>query len=139
MILVDAHLDIAFNHFCFGRDPRDSAFATREREGEKANEAWRGACMVGLPEMVRARAALIFPTIFLAPESAGIQVGNAPAVTYASPEEAERLGELQLEFYRRLAEDEKSGFRMVGSVADLDATLTAWENGATGLVGMVPL
>ncbi len=139
MILVDSHLDVAFNHFCFGRDPRDSAFATREREGEKANEAWRGACMVGLPELVSARVAIIFSTIFLAPDTVSIGSGNAEAVSYGSPEEAERLGELQLEFYRQLVEDARSGFRILGSTADLNTTLDEWVEGATGRVGMIPL
>jgi membrane dipeptidase len=139
MILVDSHLDIAFNHFCFGRDPRDSALATREREGEKSNEPWRGACMVGLPELIQARVAILFSTIFLAPDSVSIGAGNPEAVTYGSPEEAERLGELQLEFYRRLVEDDHSVFRLVGSARELDLVLETWKNGAVGRVGMIPL
>jgi len=139
VILVDAHLDVAFNHFCFGRDPRDSAHATREREGEKARERWRGECMVGLPELRAGRVAVIFPTIFLAPESAELKAGNAEAVTYAGAAEAERLGQLQLDFYRRLAEDPESGFRLVATRADLDAVLEGWKDGAIGDVGMVPL
>jgi membrane dipeptidase len=139
MILVDGHLDIAFNHFCFGRDPRDSAETTREREGEKSKEPWRGACMVGLPELRAGRVAVVFPTVFLAPESARIEAGNAAAVTYASASEASRLGELQLSFYRQLSADERSGFRLVGTRQDLDAVLAEWEDGATGRVGMVPL
>ena len=138
MIVVDAHLDLAFNHFCFGRDPRDSAHATREREGDKANEAWRGRCMVGLPEMRQGGVALVFPTIFLAPESAKLTAGDPASVTYANAREAETLGHLQLDFYRQLAEDEESGFRLVGSKTDLDRTLAEWKDGG-GKVGMVPL
>ncbi len=149
MIVVDAHLDLAFNHFCFGRDPRDSAHATREREAEKADEPWRGRCMVGLPEMRKGRVAIVFPTIFLAPESASITAGDVTSVTYANDREAEALGKLQLDFYRRLADDAESGFRLIGSKADLDAVRAAWKDGGAAgagdpaadmpAVGMVPL
>jgi membrane dipeptidase len=139
MILVDGHIDVAFNHFCFGRDPRDSALETRAREGDKALERWRGACMVGLPELRRGRVGVIFSTIFLAPESAGIEGGNPSAVTYATSAEAAQLGALQLDFYRRLAEDAESGFKIIASRADLEAVLAGWKDGATGSVGLVPL
>jgi len=139
MILVDGHIDVAFNHFCFGRDPRDSALDTRAREGDKAQERWRGACMVGLPELRRGRVGVIFSTIFLAPESAGIEGGNPSAVTYGTSAEAAQLGALQMDFYRRLAEDAESGFRLIGTRADLEAVLAGWKDGATGAVGLVPL
>lgn len=156
MIVVDAHLDLAFNHFCFGRDPRDSAHATREREAEKADEPWRGRCMVGLPEMRKGRVAIVFPTIFLAPESANLTAGDTASVTYANDREAEALGRLQMDFYRKLAEDERSGFRFVLSGTDLQAVTAAWQDGAStdgegsgaggddpagpqATVGMVPL
>ena len=139
MIVVDAHLDLAFNHFCFGRDPRDSAHVTREREGAKADEAWRGRCMVGLPEMQEGRVGLVFPTIFLLPDSVKVGAGDPASVTYADAREAEALGLRQLDFYRRLVEADESGFRLVGTKADLDTVLTEWKGGGSGKVGMVPL
>jgi membrane dipeptidase len=139
VILVDAHLDLAFNHFCFGRDIRLSALETRRREGEKAKERWRGACMVGLPELRAGRVGVVFSTIFLAPESAKPEAGDAAAVSYASPEEAERLGARQLAYYRRLADESAEDFRVVGSRADLAFVLDGWRDGATGTIGLVPL
>ena len=139
MILVDAHLDIAFNHFCFGRDLRESALETRRREGEKAKERWRGACMVGLPELRAGRVATVFSTIFLAPASAKPESGDAASVSYASPEEAERLGILQLEYYERLVADSPEDLRIVGTRRELAAVLSLWKDGASGPVALVPL
>ena len=139
MILVDAHLDIAFNHFCFGRDLRESALETRRREGEKSKERWRGACMVGLPELRAGRVAAVFSTIFLAPESARPETGDAASVSYASPEEAERLGILQLDYYRQLVADAPEDLRIVSSRKDLVGVLNLWKGNATGPVGLLPL
>ncbi len=139
MIVVDGHLDIAFNHFAYDRDPRESALTTREREGELASEPWRGMCTVGLPEMGRGRVALAFPTLFIARARDDFDVPNAERVTYDTAEEAEKLGGDQLDFYHRWAEEEGSGVRLIGTVADLEESLAAWADGGTGDVGLVPL
>ena len=139
MILVDGHLDLAFSWVCFGRDPRRSALEHREREGDLANERWRGRCMVGLPEMRRGRVGVIFPTIFLAPKSLGQTPGDPSRVIYEGAAEANRFGRLQLDRYRELHDDAQSGFRMIGTRADLDEVIAGWDGDATGEVGMVPL
>jgi membrane dipeptidase len=144
MIVVDGHLDLGFNHLAFGRDPRRSAFETREREGARAREAFRGSCMTGLPEMRRARAAVVFPTIFLARRRDALPVDHPEPVTYGTAAEAERCALRQLDYYRSLSDDPESGFRVIGTCAELDSIVSAWE-GAAGDgdaspdVGFVPL
>jgi membrane dipeptidase len=139
LILVDGHLDIAFNALCFDRDPRVSALETRAREGDRAEEPLRGRCMVGLPELRGGRVAVAFGTLFLGPRDRWSGSGNSERVTYASAEEAERGALAQLDFYRELTNEEGSGFRLVESRSDLEAVLEGWEDGATGDVGIVPL
>ncbi len=139
MILVDGHLDIAMNAVCFGRDPRGSALETRRAEGDLAKRTWRGLRMVGLPELRAGRVAVVFGTMWTAPAGTGDGDALVARVAYSSAEEAERAGLAQLEVYRRLAEDDESGFRLIGNRADLESVLAGWADGATGDVGIVPL
>jgi membrane dipeptidase len=138
MILVDGHLDIAFNHLCYGRDPRISALETRKREGVLGEEKSRGFCMVGLPELRRARVAIVFGTIFLAKRKDWEGPGNVDLVTYKDDAEAERNGREQLQFYRTL-NDERDGFRLIGTSEDLTSCLEGWKGESVGDVGIVPL
>lgn len=138
MILVDGHLDIAFNRLCFGRDPRRSALETREREGALAEEPWRGRAMVGLPELRAGRVAVVFGTIFLARREDWTGTGDADAISYGDDADAEAKGLRQLDVYRALHED-GSGFRLIATREDLAAVLDGWKDGKTGDVGIVPL
>lgn len=138
MIVVDGHLDLAFNRLCFGRDVRHSALETRSREGELGKEKWRGFCMVGLPELRRGRVAILFGTIFLAKRDDWDGSGDIDAVTYRDGVEAGRNGRRQLQFYRDLHE-ESAGFRLLATKEDLAACLEGWKEGRTGDVGIVPL
>jgi membrane dipeptidase len=95
--------------------------------------------MVGLPEMRRGRVGVIFPTIFMAPRSLGNVPGDASKVFYEGSADANRFGRLQLDLYRELHDDAESGFRMIGTRADLDEVVAGWEGDAIGEVGMVPL
>lgn len=132
MIVVDGHLDLGFNHFAVGRDPRESAHVTREREGDLAQQPFRGSCMTGLPEMRASRTAVVFPTLFIARQRDELPVDNPAAVTYATAEEAHACGERQLEYYRELSRDPASGFRLIGTRDELDATVAAWESWPEG-------
>jgi membrane dipeptidase len=134
VIVVDGHLDIAFNHFCLGRDPRVSALEKRRLEGGAWKEKWRGKCMVGLPELRRGRVQVVFATVFV-PRRKDWTPGD-PDLAYETAEEAEKLGGQQIEFYRRL-DAERDGFRCVASRADLHEVLAGWDGDAVGEVGVV--
>jgi membrane dipeptidase len=103
MIVVDGHLDIAFNRACWGRDPRHSVAETRAREGDKAQEKWRGHCMVGLPDLRRGRVAIVFGTLFAPRAKDWVEFSDIAGLAYANDEEAEDIGRAQLAFYRELA------------------------------------
>ncbi|MDP6528804.1 MAG: membrane dipeptidase [Gemmatimonadota bacterium] len=145
MTVVDGHLDMAFNRFFAGRDPRRSALEIRREERDSSRGPFGGACMVGLPELRAGRVAVVFGTQFLLPESALESIPELdaekipPGTVYRTAEEAEEFAKGQLDFYRELGREAGSGFRMIGSVADLDAVLAGWEDDGTGDVGIVPL
>jgi len=121
-LIVDAHLDLAYNALYQRRDYRRSARATREAERGSQRERKSGQCTVGLPDMVRGRVGLCFGTIFVEPHSRQIN-DNLP--TYQNEREAHRLGMAQLDFYRRWAEEDRH-VALVTTRSELEAVCWAW-------------
>lgn len=138
MILVDGHLDIAFNRLCFGRDPRESARDVRAREDAGAPQKWRGQCMVGLPELRAGRVAVICATLFAPRARDWKDSGLDGDLGYETGEEAEAVALRQLDVYREVS-GEGEGYRRIETARDLTDVLAGWEDGATGDVGIVPL
>lgn len=123
-IILDAHQDIAYNAFTFGRDYRRSALVKRREE--EARDLAYPAPMLGLPEALAGRVAVVFATLFNSPASA-MDSWNPSwhEETYNSPRDAYRLGMRQLDYYRRL-DDESQQVRLITTAADLDAVLATW-------------
>jgi membrane dipeptidase len=121
-LIVDAHLDLAYNVLYKHRDYRRSACATREAERGSQREKQSGQCTVGLPDMIRGRVGLCFGTIFVEPHSRQIS-DDLP--TYQDEREAHRLGMAQLDFYRRWAEENRH-VMLVTTKGELEAVCKAW-------------
>ncbi|MEP7293275.1 MAG: membrane dipeptidase, partial [Chloroflexota bacterium] len=124
MIIVDAHEDIAYNMVRFGRDYRHSVVQTRQLEAGSGHP--NGIATAGLPDSLLGRVAVVFATLFTAPESASAILPDAPR--YKTPQEAYRLAEQQLDAYQRLT-DESDKIRLVRRQAELDAVLETWKPG----------
>lgn len=133
-LVVDAHEDVAWNALALGRDVRRSALETRRLERGTDVPDRNGVCMVGLPEWLEGRVAIVFGTLYAAPAGRGRRSG--PQV-YSNSDEAHAVGQQQLDFYHRLA-DEEDRVALVGSQNDLTEVLESWE-GDTPTVGIVPL
>ncbi len=133
MLIVDAHEDVAWNALALGRDVCRSALETRRLEVSTDVPQRNGLCMVGLPEWLAGRVAVVFGTLFAAPA----RRGSPEADTYATAEEAHALGQAQLDFYHRLAE-ESHQVTLIGDCGQLDAVLGSWED-ETPQVGIIPL
>jgi len=133
MHIVDAHEDIAWNALVLGRDVRRSALETRHLEQDTGVPQRNGLCMVGLPEWLAGGIAIVCGTIFVAPARPGLPEAH----TYTTAEKAHILGQAQLDYYHRLA-DECDQITLVGTRADLDGVLTSWES-EIPQVGIVPL
>jgi membrane dipeptidase len=125
-ILLDAHLDIAWNMADFGRDFRHSAYQTRQREAESWVLKHQGNATVGLPEMLLGRVGLAFATLFAEPKVS--LLGEAAVHSYSTPAEAEALARKQIDIYQRLA-DENANISLVRRQADLSAVLETWAEG----------
>lgn len=130
MIIVDAHEDIAYNALCYGRDYRRSALETRRLETDPALIARRGSATIGLPDSLLGRVALVFSTIFVAPDDGDAANQAWSNFTYKTPQQAYKLGSDQLDYYNRLA-DESDKVRLIKTIADLDAVLQTWEDDKT--------
>jgi membrane dipeptidase len=132
MFIVDAHLDLAYNALVKGRDPRPGVAAIRAGE-----ESPRDIATVGLPEMRRAGVGLIFATLFVSPSSAPFE-REPNEHTYDTPEQAHRLAMAQVDYYRRLV-DEDETLRLVTNLAGLDEVTQSHATGEKPLLGIVLL
>ncbi len=135
-LIVDAHLDLAYNVLGWQRDYRRSAHWNRRREKGTLAERENGQCCVGLPELVRGRVGIVFGTIFVEPSQR--RFADRP-MTYRDEQEAHALGMAQLDFYRRWPEQEPH-VKLIGSQRDLSDVLNAWglQNDASGRLTVLP-
>jgi len=132
MFIVDAHLDIAHNALTKGRDPRLGVARIRANEPSPKDIA-----TVGLPEMRQAGVGLVFATLFVSPSSAPFD-REPNEQTYDTPEQAHQLAMAQVDFYRRLV-DEEEDLRLVTDRAGLDEVVRSHEDGERPLLGVVLL
>ncbi|MCZ2114718.1 MAG: membrane dipeptidase [Anaerolineae bacterium] len=133
MFIVDSHLDLAYNAIVKGRDPRLGVAQIRANEPPPV----KNIATVGLPEMRRAGIGLIFGSIFVSPASAPFE-RDPHEFTYETPEQAHKLGMDQIDYYRRLV-DEEEDLRLVTNTAELDEVVRSHEEGRKPLLGIVIL
>lgn len=136
MLLVDAHLDLAYNAINFGRNLQQPLSELRRRE---RNQSSNGIATVTVPELKRAGVGIVFGTIFTLPAHSRLATPN-DLFAYRTQAEAHRFGMQQLDYYHRLA-DEDASIRLVQNRATLEAVVDSFqgeeENGR--LLGIVPL
>jgi membrane dipeptidase len=123
-IIVDAHLDIAFNNSVFGRDFTLSAYRKRQLEATTDIPSRNGTATVGLPELLLGRVGVAFATLFVSPAFAAF----AGEPGYETPAEAHKLAMKQVDYYYRLA-DENDRIVLVRTQRDLDNVLATWADG----------
>ncbi len=124
MILVDAHEDLAWNMLTFGRDYTRSAAETRALEAETEAPSHNGNTLLGWEDWVRGRVALVFATLFAAPERR--RVGAWESLCYRDSQEAYALYTRELDAYHRLVDDHPDKFRLILSRSDLEQVLEGW-------------
>jgi membrane dipeptidase len=123
-IIIDAHVDFAWNALTFGRDYTLSASDIRRLEEGTEVPSRNGHTMLGWPEWVRGRVAILFVTLFAAPDR--WQEGAWDILCYASPDEAYQHYWNCVEFYRRLVEEHPNKFQLIRKRADLEQVLEHW-------------
>ncbi len=123
--IIDAHEDLAYNVLSFNRDYLKSAAETRALEAGTTVPGLTGNTVLGWPEYQRGQVAVIFSTLFIAPRShAG---GPWENQVFDNPAGAHRLYQRQVEYYHRLTEENPEQFRLIRSLADLQAVLQPWQ------------
>ena len=119
MLIVDAHLDLAWNALQWNRDLLRSAYTIRTQEVHTPGKA-RANGTVALPELRQGRVALSFATLLA--RSTGIPM---PHIDYASPAQAYAVAQGQLAYYRAL--EQAGHVHIVVDRAGLDAQIGDWE------------
>jgi len=126
-LIVDAHSDIAWNALTFGRDVLRPVMITRELErGTLTPSRNRGQALVGWPEWLLGRVAVVFASLFAAPAhraEAGWEV-----LHYATPDAARSLLLAQLDYYERLVGENPEKLMLLRTRRDLDGLMQAWQS-----------
>lgn len=103
-IIVDGHLDIAWNKVVLQRDFLESVTRKRAREGVHPAHG-EGSALVGLPEMLAGNVRIALATIYVSPARPNRQGWGR---TYSTPQEAYDQAMEQLDYYSELpARDER--------------------------------
>ncbi len=124
VLLIDAHLDLAWNALQWNRDLRQSAYTIRTREFAEDGPG-RGQGTVSLPDLRRGHIALCFATTLA--RSTGQPVAH---VDYLSAAQAYAAAQGHLAYYRALA---NGGHACIISTRDqLDNHMAAWHTWETG-------
>ena len=98
MLIIDAHLDLAWNALQWNRNLQHSVYTLRTQES-RLSGAGRGQGTVALPEMRDGRIVLCFATLLA--RSTGRMIHN---LDYSSPLQAYGIVQGQLAYYRALSE-----------------------------------
>ncbi|NIM95494.1 MAG: peptidase M19 [Anaerolineales bacterium] len=126
MIVVDAHEDIAHNMVNYGRDYVRSVSETRELEAGSETVIRNGHTLLGWPEWIEGRVAVIFATLFSKPIR--WKKGEWEHNVYSDDIEANYNYRRQLDTYHRLFDEHGDKFVGIASVDDLEETLETWED-----------
>jgi membrane dipeptidase len=119
MLIIDSHLDLAWNALQWHRNLQQSVYTIRSQESEETGPG-RGQGTVALPELRQGRVALCFATLLA--RSTGT---TRPNLDYASPLQAYAVAQGQLSYYRAL--QQAGEVRLIHSLQDLDEHIAAWE------------
>ena len=118
MLIIDAHLDLAWNALQWNRNIQHSVYTIRTDESNLAG-AGRGQGTVALPEMRQGRIALCFATLLA--RSTGRTIQN---LDYSSPYQAYAVAQGQLAYYRALHEAGK--VHLIVNRKELGEHIASW-------------
>jgi membrane dipeptidase len=125
MLIVDAHQDLAWNMLTYGRDYTRSVAETRRREVGTIQLKEKEDTLLGYPEYQLGQVALVFATLFAAPERR--RTGKTETLYYRDFDQAHRMYSKQLDAYYRLVDDNPEKFSLIQTLPDLDRHLQTWE------------
>jgi membrane dipeptidase len=126
LIVIDAHEDLAWNALTFGRDYRRSVIETRQLEAGTDTPKHNGQTLIGWPEWQRGRVAIVFSSLFAAPER--WCEGPWDTLCYGGPEQAQLQYRASLDLYRQWVDESPGYYRFILSVQDLEGQWAAWQD-----------
>lgn len=124
-IIIDAHEDLAINAMSYGRDYRRSAKQIRALERDAADPE-KGFSLLGWPEYEEGQVAVIFGTLFAAPRRFSSDT-ERPDLIYDDAEGAHKIYRREIDFYRKLTDENPDMFRLITNRRELEDVLEPWE------------
>lgn len=131
MILVDAHEDLAFNAFTYGREYTRSVAETRRLEAGTDTPSRNGDTLIGWPEWIAGGVGVVFATIFAMPLKR--MRHEWETVVYPDSEKAHELYRAQLDLYWKWEEEHPEVYALIRSRSDLEGLLGRWNQYSSGL------
>ena len=119
MLIIDAHLDLAWNALQWNRNIQHSVYTIRTGESNLSGPG-RGQGTVALPEMRRGRVAVCFATLLA--RSTGRAIQN---LDYSSPHQAYAAAQGQRAYYHAL--NGAGEIRLITNREELDTHIAAWQ------------
>lgn len=139
MIVIDAHEDLAWNALSFGRDYRHSVEETRRLEAGTDIPTQNGQTLLGWPEWIRGRVAVVFATLYATPIR--WKEGNWDTLCYDGPEDAHRQYLANLNIYNHWVEESPEVYRFIHKREELEDQWSQWQDpdheGPVGLVLLI--
>ena len=121
MLIVDAHLDLAWNAIEWNRDLQQPIKAINDREKGMSDKAGRGNATVCLPELKRGNIGLV-----LATQIARYVAPGNPLPGWNSPEQAWAATQAQLAWYRAM--EEQGEMVQINDLRSLNIHLDVWND-----------
>lgn len=129
MIVVDSHLDLAWNALGWNRDLTQPVEEIRRAEAGMTDRR-RGSNTVCFPEMRRGDVAICLSTIL-----ARCTLANDPLLDWRTQEMASAMGHGQRTYYRIM--EARGQLRMLRNAADIHSHLAAWRAGSHEAIGYI--
>ena len=138
MLIVDAHLDLAYGALRFDRDLRLPVRHIRAAEARREPNP-EGIITVSIPELLEGDVGMVFATLFAKPQAANKVFPENRRLVSANEQEAYEAAGQQLDHYRRLVDD-LPRVRLVSTRNDLEEIVASHEDPhGDSLLGIVLL
>lgn len=138
-LILDAHLDLAWNALSFGRDLTAPLGQINQREAALTDNAGRGHATTAFPEMRRGAVAVCFGTLMARARPKLVRSGSPPRIDldYACAAMAYGVAQGQLAYYRLL--ERQGELRIIGDSETLKNHWRQWQERDAEAAGDLPI
>ncbi len=136
-LLIDGHLDLAWNALSWKRDLRLPLDGINEKEEGMTDRPGRGRATVSLPCMRKAGVAICFATLMARVSHTDKPALHGDSLDFPNQDIAYAVAQGQLAYYRRMSE--KGELRLLNSREDLDDHWEQWTTSNTDIRESLPI